>query len=596
MKDFRNPLPDRDHHRQREISLTDTSPKKITFEHHLRILGLSPHKSSDQQARTNETSSSELDGQSMRREESSYELLHQAYAHYEQGEHDKAEQLFRFFIDNSEQNPQPDGLMMALAVHGLGNVFMQQKNFGDAEQLLKWAIDYYAQKPDELKIALAMNDIAKIWTKQGSYKEAKEVNRSVLSIYKKCGENDPVGIALTLQDLAKNYTKQERYDKAKALYEYALPIYEKNFGENHPATEKVRKKLADLPMKSGKVDQSKAIENLINKRLQNPILNHIKSCMRFPDIRNPVLFTDKTLHRNLFDSRPIRNQFADKYAVRKYVEDKIGAEYLPELYCETTDPNTIPFGRLPDKFVIKSTQGTGRVIVVRDKSTINELEIIKKCQQWVDSEYYQEAGESAHKHTPQRIIVEEYIDDGNGLAPNDYKFYTYGGVPHFIQLDTSRFEGHKIDLYNARWEKLPCKKSGFDSNPAPLPPPRHLELMLKLAQKLGEGIDFARIDFYDTPDKVYLGEMTNLPGVTADGVAQFEPAMYDRMFGAPWKIYDKSTVQSLGPSSDVCEIMRQATRGMYQLLEGQSKRNSDSILFDDSPKKRWRKEDFPIND
>ena len=41
-------------------------------------------------------------------------------------------------------------------------------------------------------------------------------------------------------------------------------------------------------------------------------------------------------------------ELADKFAVRSYVESRVGSRILPELYDVTTDPATIPFDELPE--------------------------------------------------------------------------------------------------------------------------------------------------------------------------------------------------------------------------------------------------------
>ena len=534
----------------------------------------SPHKSSDQQARTNEASTSGLDGQIMIWETSDDELLRQADAHYKQGEYKKAVQLNKYVIDNYEQKPQPDGRNMILALDGLAKVWEEQGRHEDAEALHVFVIDKYAQanQQDDLKIVQAVNDLAKVWEKQGKDKEAKALYKCAFLFYNKMFKENDSRTALAMNGMAEVYEKLGRYDKAKAYYEYVLPICKKEFGESDPRTEKVRKNLTELPEKSGQEDQSGAIKRLIAKNLVNSILSHIKYYKRFPDICNPTLFNDKVLHRNLFDRRPIRNQFADKYAVREYVKDRIGEEYLPKLYHVSTDPSTIPFEELPNKFVIKSNQGSGRVTLVRDKSTLDKAEItniIKECNDWLSQDYYPGSGEWPHKHTTQLIMIEEFIEDGNGSSPIDYKLYTTNSEGRFFQVDTDLFEHHKRDIYDTQWNRLPVKKSGHDNNPTPLPRPQHLEQMLELAQKLGKGIDFARIDFYDTPERVFLGEMTNLPGLTPDGGSHFEPAMHERIFGEGWEVYNKCSIQSLPPSSEVCQIMHQIIRGMHKLvLEG----------------------------
>jgi hypothetical protein len=143
-------------------------------------------------------------------------------------------------------------------------------------------------------------------------------------------------------------------------------------------------------------------------------------------------------------------------------------------------------------------------------------------------------------------------------------------VTQAIQVTASRFERHMVDFYDTQWSKLPITFNSRESLPAPLPRPPHLEKMLELAQQLGKGIDFARIDLCDTPEKVYFGELTGSP---VHAQMRFEPAMCDRLFGEHWtEVYDKCSIPSLPPSHEVCQILRQITCGMHKLLEGQRNR------------------------
>src|SRR5262249_27878514 len=142
-----------------------------------------------------------------------------------------------------------------------------------------------------------------------------------------------------IADTSQDQEKQEKkYAKAYALlHEFVHPIYEQKLGENHPMTEKVREKLTDLPVKPGQ-EMTRGTQRLIAERRKNFLLTHIENHKRFPDLRDSELFNDTVLHRQLFDRRPIRTQFADKYAVREYVKKRIGEEYLPKLY-HVIDPD-----------------------------------------------------------------------------------------------------------------------------------------------------------------------------------------------------------------------------------------------------------------
>jgi tetratricopeptide (TPR) repeat protein len=508
-------------------------------------------------------------------------LLLQADNYYAQGQYKQAELALRCILDNCAKEPERNGLKIDLTLHGLAKVYKKCGRYGDAEEVYKFLIDYHMQEhqPDDRKIGAAVKGLGEVYEKQGKSKEAKALFKSSLLICKEqFGENDP-RTAGVMKSLAKVYEKMEKPAKAKALlHEYVLPIFKEKLGENDSKTEIIRKKLTDLPVKPGQEELviTRGTRRLIAERWVNTLLNFMKFHKRFPDICDPQLFNDKALHRNLFDRRPIRTQFADKYAVRQYVKDRIGEEYLPKLYHVTTDPSTIPFKDLPNKFVIKSTQGARclQVRVVTDKSTINEPEIREECNKWLNqvNDHYKATGSWAYKHVKPQIIIEEYINDGKGkVAPYDYKFFTYNGVSNYIQVNTGRFVSQTRDIYDTQWNKLQIEKGGGKNNPTPIPRPPHLAQMLELAHKLGKGVEFARIDFYDTPEKVFLGEITSIP---SNGLAHFEPAMYDRLFGEPWKeVYNKCSIPSLPPSHEVCQILRQITCGTHKVvLEGQRNR------------------------
>ena len=46
------------------------------------------------------------------------------------------------------------------------------------------------------------------------------------------------------------------------------------------------------------------------------------------NLKNPVTFDEKLQWLKLYDRKPEYTDMADKYAVRKYVTDRLGAEYL----------------------------------------------------------------------------------------------------------------------------------------------------------------------------------------------------------------------------------------------------------------------------
>jgi hypothetical protein len=251
---------------------------------------------------------------------------------------------------------------------------------------------------------------------------------------------------------------------------------------------------------------------------------------RFPRLLNPQTFSEKVLYRKLFDRRGMLTQFADKYAVREYVEGKLGPEILPALYHVTRKPEDIPFDALPDRFAVKPTHGSGWVRLVRDKAALDQESLIAACRGWLRTSFYRITREWSYKHIEPRIIVEELIDDGAGDVPRDYKCYVFHGKVAMIQLDEGRFGDHRRNLYSPAWEKLEARLNRPNIE-REVPAPKHLAAMIRAAEALGSEIDFVRADFYDTGDRLLFGELTTTLG---GGLEPFSPVNLDLRLGALW--------------------------------------------------------------
>jgi hypothetical protein len=223
----------------------------------------------------------------------------------------------------------------------------------------------------------------------------------------------------------------------------------------------------------------------------------------------------------------VLTQLADKAAVRSYVEARLGPQVLPKLYCLTTRPDTIPFDQLPDRFVVKPTHGCGWVQIVTDKSALNRGALIDLCTRWLNQSYYEITREWVYKDIKPQIMVQEFIDDGNGARPNDYRLFVFGGTVELIQVDVGQLTTGRVRLYTPAWRNL-APELGDD-----VPQPVHLAQMIAAARTLCGNLDFVRVDFYDTPERLYFGELTTSPECA---MGRFVLKGLDRHLGGRWKL------------------------------------------------------------
>ena len=74
---------------------------------------------------------------------------------------------------------------------------------------------------------------------------------------------------------------------------------------------------------------------------------------------------------------------ADKYRVRKFVEERNCGEILNELYGVWNKADEINFDLLPNSFVLKTNNSCGQIIIVKDKSRLNISEVRHKLNSWL---------------------------------------------------------------------------------------------------------------------------------------------------------------------------------------------------------------------
>jgi len=253
---------------------------------------------------------------------------------------------------------------------------------------------------------------------------------------------------------------------------------------------------------------------------------------RYPRLLAPQTFNEKVQFRKIFDFRRDFSIWVDKVAVRDWVAARSSGGVLPRLHHVTADPRDIPFDSLPDRFVVKASHGSGWVHVVRDKAALDRAALIAECEAWLARSYFEVNHEIVYRKVPRRIIVEEFLDNGAGEPAEDYKFYVFDGEVRFIQIDLARFGRHRRSLYDRDWHLLPVGLS-VERHDAAVEPPAQLGRMIRLAEQLGAGYDFVRVDLYQSGGQVFFGELTPISG---NGFNKFDPPQFDAELGACWTL------------------------------------------------------------
>jgi hypothetical protein len=249
----------------------------------------------------------------------------------------------------------------------------------------------------------------------------------------------------------------------------------------------------------------------------------------WPNLRHPGTFNEKISCRKLHEVPFAHPHLVDKLAVREFVAERVGAQYLTRILRVFDAPSDVRLCDLPTAFALKCNTGSGMNLLVRDASRVSDRSLAAACSRWVSQPYstLSHSYECIYDGVAVKVFAEELLAPLESVQ--EYKFWCFDGRPEFIQTSWREDKRRTYRLFDRDW--IPCPFGVFNApNPIPLERPACLADMLRLAACLSAEFDFARIDLNVTAEcRITFGEITFHPG---GGRARFFPAHYDAVYGA----------------------------------------------------------------
>lgn len=231
------------------------------------------------------------------------------------------------------------------------------------------------------------------------------------------------------------------------------------------------------------------------------------------NLDNPQTFNEKLQWLKLYDRKPEYTTMVDKYAVKKYVANVIGEEYIIPTLGVWNHFDEIDFDKLPNQFVLKCTHDSGGIVICTDKSNLDLKAAKKKIEKCLRRNYYWSSREWPYKNVKPRIIAEKYMSDEGKEELSDYKVLCFNGEPKIVEVHKGRFNGqHTQDCYDEFWNKTDIEQYDLPKTDEIMPKPAFLEEMLHLSKLLSKDLIHVRVDWYFTNNRLYFGELTFFDG------------------------------------------------------------------------------------
>lgn len=260
---------------------------------------------------------------------------------------------------------------------------------------------------------------------------------------------------------------------------------------------------------------------------------YITTMGKIPNLESPTAYTERVNANKIYMGNEKYAVLADKYLVKEYIKIELGEQYVVPLFGVWNKAEEINYDSLPDQFVLKVNNASGKNILVKNKKGLNIEETNKKLNVWLEENHEYVGFELQYRGIQPKIICEEYLD---GLAENvyDYQFFCFHGEPKYIWcISGSHRVGCRASFYDLDWNMQPFS-FGYPKDDQVAPRPSKLEEMIEVSKKLSKGFEHVRVDLYELPEgRVLFGEMTFQ---TWGGFRRFYPPEYDYIMG---KMYDK---------------------------------------------------------
>lgn len=253
---------------------------------------------------------------------------------------------------------------------------------------------------------------------------------------------------------------------------------------------------------------------------------------KLPDLRHPRTFNEKLQWLKLNDRNPLYTRLVDKYEVRRWVEERIGGEYLIPLAGGPWESfDEVRLDVLPEQFVLKCTHDSGGLVICRNKQNLDVAAARTRIAAAMRDNYYYQSREWPYRDVRPRIIAEEYLEEAKSGELRDYKFLCFHGEPRLLYVASDRHkagEKTKFDFFDMGFHHIDLRNGHPNAQTLP-EKPAQFDLMRSLAEKLSADFAHVRVDLYEVNGRVYFGEMTFYH---MGGVIPFDPPEWDERLGS----------------------------------------------------------------
>lgn len=254
---------------------------------------------------------------------------------------------------------------------------------------------------------------------------------------------------------------------------------------------------------------------------------------RWPRIADPRGLNEKVNWLILFAGDTVEDWTCDKLAAKERAAELSPGILLPEVLWVGTDPAELSRLSIDGRWILKPNGSSQNLL--HGSGQPDGAEVRRALSSWQTDFQWRVNGERAYERARPVAILERWIADAADPPP-DYKVLVFHGTARYVHAHTRRFRDHRSSVYSRDWTWLPdVRQRHIRGHLEPLPPPPHLDELLRRAEQIAGDTGFMRVDLYDTEEGVWFGETTPYAW---SGMRPYLPDAFELELGSYWTLPD----------------------------------------------------------
>jgi eukaryotic-like serine/threonine-protein kinase len=168
------------------------------------------------------------------------------------GKLEQADSLMESALAKREALYGPDSTETAKGLLALGSLRDAEARYGDAERLIRQALDRDRRQlpANDPAVAKAMLALGGVLEDRGAYDQSIAILEQTVQLYSAPGA-EPVELADSLYELANAHFYAGHYQKSEEINERALAMYKQIYGERHPRVAEILINLGAIQLDTG---------------------------------------------------------------------------------------------------------------------------------------------------------------------------------------------------------------------------------------------------------------------------------------------------------------------------------------------------------